>query len=258
MCNESLYKQARTVHTRTKEHAIMNALTAASRHMIKKRTLTVVQTLTILIGKPLEFVQRRIAMNPLGPQAFWFMFGVSAFLYAFAFLSASPLMPLEARAELEVLCVMTGSAVTAFFLWLFMGSVMQVFSASSETQVWGRLLTRLRTNLGAYIVMFVLYALLLTSAVLFPLPTQMLVNSQEQFSALQSFNQYMDAQVSQSFFGRLSTVLSYGVALFWVVLIFLGIREITNCHKRAFIGTLVLGGIYVLVLLHPWFMVHLF
>ena len=159
--------------------------------------------------------------------------GIASYFLGLPFQEALGTAPFAA-----VTPILTAAAgfVTPFITWLFYGLLVRI-GAGMEAKPWAVAGYALAPQL-------LLNALLLVVIVAFPIEVTPVTVDVNNAQAFEEANFRLQQEISSSLAGRISQALSYVGTLWWIVLIFLGVRE-TAGQRGAVRATFVVGVVAV-------------
>jgi hypothetical protein len=133
--------------------------------------------------------------------------------------------------------------VVSFLSWLIYGLLVRM-GAGIDAKPWA---------IAGYSMspQLIIYALLILVAVIFPVKLSPVTADFSDPQAFQDATLAVQREFQNSTFGRASQILSYLASLWWLVLIFLGVREATGTRK-ATTATILVAIPTVLIILLPF------
>ena len=186
----------------------------------------------------------------LAAKAIWVAVIVSALAGVIGYFNAVPLAEAFAGTPLGGLSLVSAplfAAVFTFLGWMVYGLIVRM-TAGIESKPWAIVGYSMAPQI-------VLNTLLILIAALFPVQLSAVAVDFSDPDTLQQSTQALQRELQTSFFGRSSQVLGYAATVWWLVLIFLGVREASTTAKAVssalIVGLLSLGFILVPFLLAP-------
>jgi hypothetical protein len=133
--------------------------------------------------------------------------------------------------------------VIGFLAWLIYGLLVRM-GAGINAKPWA---------IAGYSMspQIIIYALLILTAVIFPVKLSPVTADLNDPQAFQEATLAIQKEFQNSTFGRASQILSYLSSLWWVILIYLGVREATDSRK-ALISAILVGIPTLLLIALPF------
>ncbi|HEX7022815.1 MAG TPA: YIP1 family protein [Trueperaceae bacterium] len=214
---------------------------------------TMLDAIYKVITAPAAFF-RGLATNPRrAGAAFWVVllviavsavagyFGVLPQLDAFG--SDSPF------ASFAVIGAVVGVVVATFLQWLVYGLLVRM-AAGMRAQPWA--------VVGYAMAPYILVgALTIVLAALFPVEVTPILASPQDPDAFREALAAFNEEYHASFFAVAGTVLGYGGAAWWLLLVFVGVRETTGRMDLAMRSAVLATTLYLALIVVPWLLAPL-
>jgi hypothetical protein len=200
-----------------------------------------------VILKPVDFFRKLLDDDKVASRAFGVVLIVMVLAGVYGYFVALPTADAIANTPFGAFGLITtpvSFVVISLLSWLIFGLLVRM-AAGISIKPWAITGYSLSPQI-------IIYALLIILAVLFPVKlSPVTVDPTKEPEAFQEAMISLQQESQQTVFGRASQILSYLSSLWWIVLIFLGVREATDTRK-AVISALVVGIPTVLLSLLPF------
>jgi hypothetical protein len=195
-----------------------------------------------VIINPVAFFRKLIEDDRLVSKAFGVVLIVALLAGVFGYFNALPTADAFANTPFGAFSLITtpiSLLVVSFLGWLIYGLLVRM-GAGLAAKPWA---------IAGYSMspQIIIYALLIIVAVLFPTKLTPVTADFSDPEAFQEATLALQKEFQTSTFGRVSQILSWLSSLWWIILIYLGVRELTDSRKALISGLLV--GIPTLAIL---------
>jgi hypothetical protein len=200
-----------------------------------------------VILKPVDFFRKLIEDDKLTSRAFGVVLLVMVLAGVYGYFVAIPTSDAMANTPFGAFGLITtpiSFVVISILSWLIFGLLVRMVSGINA-KPWAIVAYSMSPQL-------IVYALLIVIAVLFPAKlTPVTIDPTQEPEAFQEAMLSLQQESQQTIFGRTSQILSYLSSLWWVILIYLGVREATD-HRKALMSALMVGIPSLLLILLPY------
>jgi hypothetical protein len=199
-----------------------------------------------VILNPVVFFRRLAEDDRLSRGAIGVVLIVAVLAGVFGYFNAIPTADAFANTPFGAFGLITtpiSLLVVSFLSWLIYGLLVRM-GAGIDAKPWA---------IAGYSMspQLIIYALLILVAVIFPVKLSPVTADFSDPQAFQDATLAVQREFQNSTFGRASQILSYLASLWWLVLIFLGVREATGTRK-ATTATILVAIPTVLIILLPF------
>jgi hypothetical protein len=193
-----------------------------------------------VLTKPAAFFRRMKEDDRIGSRAVWVVLIVAVLAAIYSYFSALPsadaMQNTGFGSSFSLVIAPVSALFAGFIFWLIYGLLVRM-PAGMEAKPWAV------TAYGMTPQIFI-YAVLIIVAALFPPDLTPVTATLADTEAFQEQTFALQREFQNSFLGRTGTVLTYVSSLWWLVLIFIGVRELVGQSKA--ITATVLTGIVTL------------
>lgn len=203
-----------------------------------------------VLTRPVAFFNALQGNDKLASRAVWVVLLISLMGGVIGYFSALPTAEAFQGSALGSIGLMTAplfSAVVTFLSWLVYGLIVRM-TAGLEVKPWAVVGYSMAPQL-------ILYTLLIVIAALFPVEISILSVDFSNPETIQEASKTVQQEIQRSVYGRSSQIIGYAASLWWIVLIFLGVRAGSTTGKAIssalIAGLLSLGLILLPFLLAP-------
>lgn len=204
-----------------------------------------------VIARPSSFFNTLQQNDRLAAKAIWLVLIVSLLAAVIGYFNAVPLAEVFAGTPIGGLSLITAPLFAALFTflgWMVYGLIVRM-TAGIGVKPWAIV----GYSMAPQIIVFTLLILI---AALFPVQLSAVAVDFNDPETLQQTTQALQRELQRSFFGRSSQILGYAATLWWLVLIFLGLREASTTTK-AVTSTLIVGLLSLSFILIPFLLAPL-
>jgi hypothetical protein len=200
-----------------------------------------------VILNPIAFFRKLVDDDILTSRAFGVVLLVMVLAGIYGYFVAIPTADAIANTPFGAFGLITtpiSFVVISLLSWLIFGLLVRM-AAGINAKPWAITAYSMSPQL-------IIYALLIVIAVLFPSKlTPVTIDPTQDPEAFQEAMLSLQKESQQTTFGRTSQILSYLSSLWWVILIYFGVREATDSRK-ALISALLVGVPTLLLLVLPF------
>jgi hypothetical protein len=193
-----------------------------------------------VLTKPAAFFRTMKEDDRISSRAFWVVLIVAVLGAIYSYLSALPsadaMQNTGFGSSFSLVIAPVGALFASFIFWLIYGLLVRI-PAGMEAKPWA-------VTAYGMTPQILIYAALIIVAALFPPELTPVSASLSDTEAFQEQTFALQREFQSSLLGRVSTVLTYVSSLWWLVLIFIGVRELVG-HNKA-VTAVVLTGIVTL------------
>lgn len=200
-----------------------------------------------VILKPVDFFRKLMDDDKLASRAFGVVLLVMVLSGVYGYFVAIPTADAMTNTPFGAFGLITtpiSFVVISLLSWLIFGLLIRMVSGINA-KPWAITAYSMSPQL-------IIYALLIVIAVLFPSKlTPITIDPTQEPEAFQEAILSLQQESQQTIFGRVSQIVSSLSSLWWIILIYLGVREATD-HRKALMSALMVGIPTFLLIVLPF------
>jgi hypothetical protein len=194
-----------------------------------------------VLTKPAAFFRSMRDDDRVASRAFWVVLIVAMLGAVYSYFSALPsadaMQNTGFGSSFSLVIAPVGALFASFIFWLIYGLLVRI-PAGMEAKPWA-------VTAYGMAPQILIYAVLIVVAALFPPELTPVTAALSDTEAFQEQSFALQREFQNSLLGRTSTILTYVSSLWWIVLIFIGVRELVGQNKA--VTAAALTGIVTLV-----------